>query len=110
MLLEMVGGRKNINAEASNTSEIYFPHWVYDRLEQGSDLGLNGVISQEENVIANRMTLVGLWCTQTFPSDRPTMSKVIDMLEGSIDSLEIPPKPVLSSPTRLIPESSTTCT
>ena len=26
MILEMVGGRKNIDVGISNTSEIYFPH------------------------------------------------------------------------------------
>ncbi|XP_058762004.1 PR5-like receptor kinase [Vicia villosa] len=106
MLLEMVGGRKNVNADASNTSEIYFPHWVYSRLELGSDLRPDGVMDTEEDEIARRMTIVGLWCIQTFPSDRPTMSKVIEMLEVNMSSLEIPPKPLLSSPTRSISKSS----
>ena len=105
MLLEMVGGRKNINAEASHTSEIFFPHWVYNRLEHDSDLRSDGVMAIEENEVARRMTLVGLWCVQTIPKDRPTMSKVIDMLEGNINSLEMPPKPMLSSPTRSVPKS-----
>ncbi|XP_061365988.1 LEAF RUST 10 DISEASE-RESISTANCE LOCUS RECEPTOR-LIKE PROTEIN KINASE-like 2.1 [Gastrolobium bilobum] len=107
MLLEMVGGRKNIHAETSHTSELYFPHWVYNRLEQGSDLRPDEVITTEENEITKRLTVVGLWCTQTFPNDRPTISRVIDMLEGSMNSLEIPPKPMLSSPTRLVSESFT---
>ena len=106
MLLEMVGGRKNINAEASQTSEIYFPDWIYKKLELG--LGLDRVMTSDENKIAKRLTLVGLWCIQTIPSHRPTMSRVIEMLEGSLDSLEMPPKPILSSPTRPSPESSTT--
>ncbi|KEH27023.1 malectin/receptor-like kinase family protein [Medicago truncatula] len=105
MLLEMVGGRKNINADASLTSEIYFPHWVYNRLELGSNLRPDGVMDTEEDKIARRMTIVGLWCIQTFPSDRPTMSKVIEMLEVNMNLLEIPPKPYLSSPTRSISES-----
>ncbi|XP_020207106.1 LEAF RUST 10 DISEASE-RESISTANCE LOCUS RECEPTOR-LIKE PROTEIN KINASE-like 2.5 [Cajanus cajan] len=108
MLLEMVGGRKNINVEASHTSEIYFPHWVYSRLEQGGDLRPDKVIATEENEIARRMTVVGLWCVQTFPKDRPTMSRVRDMLEGNMDSIEMPPKPVLSSPTRSVSYYSTT--
>jgi len=33
-LLEMVGGEKNINAEASLTSEIYFPYLVHMRFEE----------------------------------------------------------------------------
>ncbi|XP_045792631.1 PR5-like receptor kinase [Trifolium pratense] len=100
MLLEMVGGRKNINANASQTSEIYFPHWVYSRLELGNDLRPDGIMNTEEDDIARRMTIVGLWCIQTFPNDRPTMSKVIELLEVSMNLLQIPPKPLFSSPTR----------
>lgn len=101
MLLEMVGGQKNINVEASRSSELYFPHLViYKKLEQGNDLGLDGILSGEENEIAKRMTMVALWCIQTIPSHRPTISTVIDMLLGSADSLEMPPKPFLSSPPR----------
>ncbi|KAK2397485.1 PR5 receptor kinase [Trifolium repens] len=107
MLLEMVGGRKNINADASHTSEIYFPHWVYSRLELGSDLRPYEIRDTEEDDIAKRMTIVGLWCIQTFPNNRPTMSKVIEMLEVNMNLLEIPPKPLLSSPTRSESESYT---
>ncbi|RHN52770.1 putative glycerophosphodiester phosphodiesterase, protein kinase RLK-Pelle-LRK10L-2 family [Medicago truncatula] len=107
ILLEMVGGRKNINADASRTSEIYFPHWVYKRLELASDFRPDGIMDTEEDKIARRMTIVGLWCIQTFPNDRPTMSKVIEMLDVSMNSLEMPPKPLLSSPTRSVSESST---
>ncbi|CAJ1949649.1 unnamed protein product [Sphenostylis stenocarpa] len=100
MLLEMVGGRKNINAEASHTSEIYFPHLVYTRLEEDNNLRPDQVMRIEENEIVKRMTIVGLWCIQTFPNDRPTMSGVVEMLEGNMNSLEMPPKPLFSSPTR----------
>ncbi|CAJ1936850.1 unnamed protein product [Sphenostylis stenocarpa] len=108
MLLEMVGGQKNINVEASRSSELYFPQLViYKKLEQGNDLGLKGILSGEENEIAKRMTLVGLWCIQTIPSHRPTISRVIEMLLGSVDSLEMPPKPFLSSPPRSTTDFST---
>ncbi|KAL8248485.1 hypothetical protein R6Q59_005353 [Mikania micrantha] len=30
---EMVGGRKNIEVEVDHTSEIYFPHWIYKKVE-----------------------------------------------------------------------------
>jgi len=100
MLLEMVGGRKNINPEASHTSEIYFPHLVYKRLELDNNVIPDKVINVEENEIVKRMTIVSLWCIQTLPNDRPTMSRVVDMLEGDMNSLAMPPKPLLSSPTR----------
>ncbi|GMN30304.1 hypothetical protein TIFTF001_041434 [Ficus carica] len=39
----------------------------------------------------------------TNPSSGPAMSKVIEMLEGSLDSLQVPPKPFLYSPPRSPP-------
>ncbi|PRQ16599.1 putative glycerophosphodiester phosphodiesterase, protein kinase RLK-Pelle-LRK10L-2 family [Rosa chinensis] len=110
MILEMVGGRKNVEALVSRTSEIYFPNWVYEHLEQGSNFGLLNAETEEEKEIARKMILVGLWCIQTRPSDRPSITKVIELLEGSIEALQMPPKPVLSSPVRSPPESSTLST
>eukprot|EP00261_Vitis_vinifera_P040298 XP_019081541.1 PREDICTED: uncharacterized protein LOC109124195 [Vitis vinifera] len=34
LLLEMVGGRKNIDVTADNTSPVYFPGWIYNHLDQ----------------------------------------------------------------------------
>lgn len=105
MLLEMVGGRTNADAGMvhSHTSEIYFPHWIYKRLELNENLQLRGLTLIEENEIGRRMLIVGLWCIQTDPMHRPPMHKVIEMLEGSMEALQIPPKPFLSSPPRSPP-------
>ncbi|KAF9591597.1 hypothetical protein IFM89_004826 [Coptis chinensis] len=100
MILEMVGARKNIDVAVDHTSEIYFPSWIYKRIELDEDLGLHGVLFQAERQITRKMILVGLWCIQTNPSDRPSMSRVLEMLEGSVEVLSIPPKPFLSSPPR----------
>ncbi|XP_057733448.1 LEAF RUST 10 DISEASE-RESISTANCE LOCUS RECEPTOR-LIKE PROTEIN KINASE-like 2.1 isoform X2 [Arachis stenosperma] len=107
MLLEMVGMKENILAKTSHTSEMYFPDWIYKRLDQGTQLGPDddGEVAIEENDVVKKMTIVGLWCIQTIPNDRPTMSRVVEMLEGSMNSLEMPPRPVLSS-TRVVVESS----
>ncbi|KAK5802935.1 hypothetical protein PVK06_030568 [Gossypium arboreum] len=32
MVLEIVGGRKNIDEFAKDSSELYYPHWVYDHI------------------------------------------------------------------------------
>ncbi|XP_022766020.1 LEAF RUST 10 DISEASE-RESISTANCE LOCUS RECEPTOR-LIKE PROTEIN KINASE-like 2.1 [Durio zibethinus] len=96
MILEMAGGRSNVNVGVSETSEIYFPHWIYRHLEQGNiEPELLGLMSREETEIARKMILIGLWCIQINPTDRPSMSKVIEMLEGSIEVLQIPPNPCL---------------
>ncbi|KAI8539058.1 hypothetical protein RHMOL_Rhmol09G0151900 [Rhododendron molle] len=108
MVLEMVGRRKNISVEVDRTSEIYFPHWVYKRLELDEGLGLHGIMDGEANASARKMIIVGLWCIQIDPSHRPSMSRVVEMFEGSTESLQIPPKPYLSSPSRAPADSSTT--
>ncbi|THF94035.1 hypothetical protein TEA_020444 [Camellia sinensis var. sinensis] len=108
MVLEMVGGRKNIDVEVDRTSEIYFPHWIYKRLELDEELGVHGIMNDEANESARKMIIVGLWCIQTDPLHRPSINKVVEMLEGSMESLQVPPKPYLSSPPRSTPDSSTT--
>ncbi|KAL5745045.1 hypothetical protein ACOSP7_026191 [Xanthoceras sorbifolium] len=100
MILEMVGGRKNIDVGVFHTSEIYFPNWIYKQLEPGKDFEFHGVVTEEEKELAKKMILVSLWCIQTIPSDRPSMTRVVEMLEGGLESLQVPPKPSLASQTR----------
>ncbi|RWR82059.1 LEAF RUST 10 DISEASE-RESISTANCE LOCUS RECEPTOR-LIKE PROTEIN KINASE-like protein 2.4 isoform X2 [Cinnamomum micranthum f. kanehirae] len=94
------------NLGQEKTSEIYFPHWVYKHIELKESLALLGFQSEAEADIGRKMVLVGLWCIQTDPTNLPSMTKVVEMLEGSLGSLEMPPKPFLCSPSRSF--SSTT--
>ncbi|KAJ1420951.1 Serine/threonine-protein kinase, active site [Sesbania bispinosa] len=99
MVLEMVGGRKKgSHVEVESSSEMYFPNWIYKCIELNQELELRCIKSTNDYAVAKKMIVVSLWCIQTDPSARPAMSKVVDMLEGSLESLEIPPKPFLSSP------------
>ncbi|KAJ0667450.1 putative glycerophosphodiester phosphodiesterase, protein kinase RLK-Pelle-LRK10L-2 family [Helianthus annuus] len=108
LILEMVGGRRNIEVEVDHTSEIYFPHWIYKKIaSQEEELGLHEIVNTEENETIRKMIIVGLWCIQTNPFSRPTISKVLEMLEDNIASLEIPPKPYIFSPSRSVASSST---
>ncbi|KAF7846785.1 hypothetical protein BT93_L3741 [Corymbia citriodora subsp. variegata] len=102
-VLEMVGGRKNIMTGAERTSEIYFPHWIHKRLELQEEFGLQNVTTEGDTEKARKMVIVSLWCIQTNPSIRPTMSEVVDMLRGGVDCLQVPPKPYLTSPSRSSP-------
>jgi serine/threonine protein kinase len=98
LILELTGGRKNYDNGGSHTTEMYFPDWIYKDLEQGNTHLTSLVISEEENDMVRKITMVSLWCIQTNPSDRPSMSKVIEMLQGPLHSMPYPPKPVLFSP------------
>ncbi|XP_021753286.1 LEAF RUST 10 DISEASE-RESISTANCE LOCUS RECEPTOR-LIKE PROTEIN KINASE-like 2.5 [Chenopodium quinoa] len=93
MILDLVCGRRNVIAEAQQGSEMYFPEWIYRQL----DLEVHGIMNGEEKELKRKMILVGLWCIQSYPSNRPPMDKVIEMLEGSLESIQVPPMPHLSS-------------
>ncbi|CAL9115762.1 unnamed protein product [Musa textilis] len=92
LLLEMAGGRRIIGATNENTSEVYFPHCLYDDLDRYCDVGVAGV-TRETGEIARKMMIVGLWCIQMMPENRPSMSKVVEMLKGSASDLQMPPRP-----------------
>ena len=108
LVLEMVGGRKNFDVGMSNSSETYFPDRIYKDLELGMDGRTSGVITEEGEETSRKMILVSLWCIQTNPIDRPSMNKVVEMLEGTLHSLQIPPKPFLCSPKVSYVDSSST--
>ncbi|KAF8038638.1 hypothetical protein BT93_B1236 [Corymbia citriodora subsp. variegata] len=93
-LMEMPGRRRNVNANAENSSEIYFPLWVYDQLGKGKEVEIVDAI-EEERETTRKMIIVALWCIQLSPNDRLSMSRVLNMLEGEIDELQLPPKPLL---------------
>ena len=44
-----------------------------------------------------KMIIVALWCIKMKPSNRPSMNKVVEMLEGEVECSQMPSKPFLSS-------------
>ncbi|KAJ0106044.1 hypothetical protein Patl1_19155 [Pistacia atlantica] len=54
MILEMVGGRKKIEAREGHTDETSFPHWVYMQVEQGNELNWPGVCSSGKMKLQRR--------------------------------------------------------
>ncbi|XP_038983026.1 rust resistance kinase Lr10-like [Phoenix dactylifera] len=97
LILEMVGGKKSKDPEIENQNEVYFPEKVYEWIVHGQDLGLNSEMNGREEEIVKKLAIVALWCIQWNPADRPSMTRVIQMLTGDLQSLQIPPKPFISS-------------
>lgn len=98
LLIEMTGVEKS-RQEVAQTSEVYFPDWIYEHLEHDKNIGFYDVTNKDVENIAKKMLIVGLLCTRMNPIDRPSMSKVVELLEGDLESLEIPPKPLPFGPT-----------
>uniref|UniRef100_A0A7N2RAE8 Protein kinase domain-containing protein n=1 Tax=Quercus lobata TaxID=97700 RepID=A0A7N2RAE8_QUELO len=96
LLLEIASGRKNFNQVVDHSSQIYFPTWVYGQFSEGNDIDMEDAI-EEEKKTTKKMIIVALWCIQMKPSDCPSMNKVVKMLEGEVESVQMPSKPFLSS-------------
>ena len=91
LLLEMVGGRKNTEMAVEGPFQILYPEWVHNLLD-GVDVQVH--IEDEEDIkIAKKIAVVGLWCIQWQPSDRPSIKTVIHMLEEDGDKLTVPRNP-----------------
>ncbi|KAL7240400.1 hypothetical protein ACSBR2_006117 [Camellia fascicularis] len=103
LLLEMVGAKTHVQPEANTSSEAQFPGWIYDKLmidEERDNMELEDFVVGVEVYIARKMLKVGLWCIQINPKDRPSMTRVVEMLCGNVEAIEMPPKPIFFSPPR----------
>ncbi|KAG6426568.1 hypothetical protein SASPL_110797 [Salvia splendens] len=94
-LLDMVGGRRELGEAGQDGGEVYFPEWMYNQLEKGEDIAIH-VDNVEETDIVKRLIIVGLWCIQWYPADRPSMKLIIQMLEAQTMPI-MPPNPFAAS-------------
>uniref|UniRef100_M4E5A1 Receptor-like serine/threonine-protein kinase n=1 Tax=Brassica campestris TaxID=3711 RepID=M4E5A1_BRACM len=84
VLLELIGGRKNYDPSESS-EKCHFPSYAFKMMEEGKLLEI--VDGEMKNVDANdervqRAMRTALWCIQEDMQLRPSMSKVVQMLEG----------------------------
>ncbi|QCE00235.1 brassinosteroid insensitive 1-associated receptor kinase 1 [Vigna unguiculata] len=95
LLMEMANKKRNFNAHANDSSEFFFPLWIYDQLSEENEIEGESGTKQEYKDEIKKMFLIALWCIQLKSSDRPPMNKVVEMLEGELENIEMPPKPSL---------------
>ncbi|OAY36047.1 G-type lectin S-receptor-like serine/threonine-protein kinase LECRK1 [Manihot esculenta] len=91
VLLEIICCRRHVDHDLPEMESILVD-WVYNCFEGGE---IEKLVSDDEEVDMkqmDRMIKVGLWCTLDEPSIRPSMKKVVLMLEGTVD-IPMPPSP-----------------
>jgi serine/threonine protein kinase len=96
LLLELVGGRKNVDSSSSTENfNVLYPEWIHNLLE--GDIHIH--IEDEGDVkIAKKLAIVGLWCIQWQPMNRPSIKTVVQMLETEcFNQLNFPPNPFHST-------------
>ena len=97
MLLEIICGRRHIERsrveEESDKDDLLLSNWVLSCVISGK---LEMVVGHEPEALSDfkrfeRMALVGLWCINPDPILRPSMKRVTQMLEGTVE-VGIPPQ------------------
>lgn len=94
VLLEIVSGRRNFDV-SEGTGRKKFSIWAYEEFENGNVRNIVDESLAEQDVDMEqleRAVQVSFWCTQEQPSLRPSMGKVVQMLEGIME-IERPPAP-----------------
>ncbi|ESW33506.1 hypothetical protein PHAVU_001G075500 [Phaseolus vulgaris] len=95
LLLEMVGGRKNVDISSAQDFHVLYPDWIHNLVD--GDIHVH-VEDEDEVKIAKKLAIVGLWCIQWQPVNRPSIKSVLQMLETAEENqLTVPPNPFHST-------------
>jgi serine/threonine protein kinase len=96
LLLEMVGGRKNTSQLSEGNFQVLYPEWIHNLLE-GSDMQVK-IEGVDDDIILKKLAVIGLWCIQWHPINRPSIKVVLQMLEALEEgNLVVPPNPFIST-------------
>ncbi|KAK1264798.1 G-type lectin S-receptor-like serine/threonine-protein kinase SD2-5 [Acorus gramineus] len=84
VLLEIVGGRKNYDPGEADSEKAHFPTYAWKMMEEGrlEEVVVNAGLEFDERVM--RVVKVALWCIQEDVMMRPSMARVVQMLEGVV--------------------------
>jgi interleukin-1 receptor-associated kinase 1 len=104
VVLEMVGatrgtgsgGVSGTGTASTGATSWYFPEWLYQDLDrfcaEAAACGREEADAEATVEVVRKLVIVGLWCIRLSPQDRPTMSRVVEMLEKtSTADLQLPP-------------------
>ncbi|KAK6937066.1 Protein kinase domain [Dillenia turbinata] len=94
VLLELICNRKNFKPEAEDDDQMILTDWAFDCYRYGN---LERLVEDDEEakddiMRVRKFVMIAIWCIQDDPSVRPTMKKVIQMLEGAVE-VPAPPDP-----------------
>ncbi|MFS7907495.1 putative protein kinase RLK-Pelle-SD-2b family [Helianthus anomalus] len=96
LLLEIISCRKSVKKDNESSDEygVILTNWAWDCYQEKT---LDAFVNNDSEALDDykkltKFMMVGLWCVQENPSLRPSMRKVIQMLEGVIE-ISKPPCP-----------------
>ncbi|MCO5575111.1 hypothetical protein L7F22_028908 [Adiantum nelumboides] len=113
VLLELMSGRRNFAYDAAMGSVCCIPAVAFEAAMQGNVAAiLDARLGAHEDVINEgqwnqiwTVAFVALWCIQDHPASRPSMSEVVQYLEGTIAISRNVPQPSISTTPSIAPFS-----
>ncbi|KAJ0553483.1 putative protein kinase RLK-Pelle-SD-2b family [Helianthus annuus] len=91
LLFNILCCRRNVDNSLPE-GEAILEDWVYECYEAKEVLKLVDYDEDVEKTRLEQMVKIGLWCVQEEPSLRPSMKRVVLMLEGTV-KIPVPPNP-----------------
>ncbi|XP_057837061.2 G-type lectin S-receptor-like serine/threonine-protein kinase SD2-5 [Cryptomeria japonica] len=93
VLLEIVSGRRVVD-KSEICEQWYLPSIALGKMKEGKLADLFdsriGSVSAEAGKVLERMIKLGIWCAQSNSALRPSMSSVVQILEGNVELLDPP--------------------
>nr|XP_043635295.1 G-type lectin S-receptor-like serine/threonine-protein kinase At1g11330 isoform X2 [Erigeron canadensis] len=91
--LEIISGRPNSDSTLKD-EKVYLLEWAWNLHEAGTELELvDKKLSEYDENEVRRVLKVALLCTQTSPTQRPSMSQVVAILSGDIEATGVITRP-----------------
>ncbi|XP_057869085.2 G-type lectin S-receptor-like serine/threonine-protein kinase At2g19130 [Cryptomeria japonica] len=86
-LLEIISGRRNLDLKVQK-SRFYFPTWASSQIQKGDIIDLLDARIASEAYIeeVRRAAVVAGLCIQDDENERPSMSEVVKILEGTLEA------------------------
>ncbi|KAH7373473.1 hypothetical protein KP509_17G058600 [Ceratopteris richardii] len=96
VVLETITGRRNFDPPVDSSHSISFSEHAYRQYflhKQVDGIADERVMNSLDMEQFDRAMKVAFWCMQVQPSTRPSMSKIVQMLDGSMQTVQSPPMP-----------------
>ncbi|KAL2486016.1 receptor-like protein kinase 1 [Abeliophyllum distichum] len=93
LLLELICCRRNYEPDVEVETEMILADFAYDCYKEGT---LHLLVANDEEALNDKQfdkfVMIAIWCIQEDPTLRPTMKRVMQLMEGSVE-VPIPPDP-----------------
>ncbi|CAA2983075.1 G-type lectin S-receptor-like serine threonine-kinase RLK1 [Olea europaea subsp. europaea] len=93
LLLELICCRRNYEPEVEVENEMILADFAYDCYKEGT---MHLLVADDDEALGDKrfdkFVMIAIWCIQEEPTLRPTMKRVMQLMEGSVE-VPIPPDP-----------------